>query len=114
MATPVELLRECHRLRKQPKEWQAEIAPPPRQLKAQQTKVARQEELRQEAQDSLKKLKVSQHDKETQLKQTQALIAKHERQLNEAGSKKEYDALKSEIAAEQAKSRKLEDEILAA
>jgi uncharacterized protein len=114
MATPVEVLRECHRLRKHAKELQAEIDRLPRQLKAQQAKVARQEELRQEAQESLKKLKVLQHGKEVQLKETQTLVAKHERQLNEAGSKKEYDALKAEIASEQAKSKQLEDEILAA
>src|SRR5262249_53776597 len=39
-------------------------------------------------------------------------IDKHESQLNQAGSKKEYDALKNEIAAEKKKCQDLEDEIL--
>lgn len=113
MATAVETLRECHRLRLHAKELQAEIERLPRLFKAQQAKVARQEELRQQAHDTLKKLKVTQLEKESLLKQTLALIAKHERQLNEATAKKEYDALRTEIAAERYKSQQLEDEILA-
>jgi uncharacterized protein len=52
------------------------------------------------------------HEKEGQLRATLQQIGKHERQLNEAGSKKEYDALKSEIAADKKKCQELEDEIL--
>src|SRR5262249_29687883 len=91
---------------------QAEIERIPRQLRIQQARVAQQEAAAKEAHDSLKRLKVANHEKEVVLKQTQQQIVKHQRQLNEAGSKKEYDALKAEIAADQEKCRQLEDEIL--
>src|SRR5207245_9787193 len=64
------------------------------------------------AHDKLKALKMTSHEKEGELKATLQQIGKHERQLNEAGSKKEYDALKSEIAADKKKCQELEDEIL--
>jgi predicted nucleic acid-binding Zn-ribbon protein len=55
---------------------------------------------------------VSTHEKETSLKTTHTVISKHQKQLNEAGGKKEYDALQAEIAAEKANMQSLEDEIL--
>jgi predicted nucleic acid-binding Zn-ribbon protein len=74
--------------------------------------VTRQEEAVHEANDTLKRLKMMSHEKEGRLKATLQQIDKHERQLNEAGSKKEYDALKTEIAADKKKCQELEDEIL--
>jgi predicted nucleic acid-binding Zn-ribbon protein len=112
MSGPVETLRELHRLRRHAKDLQTEIDRIPRQLKVQQARIAQQEAAAKEAHDSLKRLKVSNHEKEVLLKQTQQQIAKHERQLNEAGSKKEYDALKVEIAADKEKCKQYEDEIL--
>ncbi|HLJ96764.1 MAG TPA: C4-type zinc ribbon domain-containing protein [Gemmataceae bacterium] len=112
MAGPATILREIHRLRRHAKDLQAEIDRGPRLLKAQRTKVAKQEEALQGGHDTLKRLKMSSHDKEVQLKATLQQINKHENQLNEAGSKKEYDALKTEIAADKKKCQELEDEIL--
>ena len=112
MAGPATILREIHRLRRHARDLQAEIERGPRLLKAQQTKVTKQEETVREGHDALKRLKVSSHDKEGQLKATLQQISKHEKQLNEAGSKKEYDALKVEIAADKKKCQQLEDEIL--
>jgi predicted nucleic acid-binding Zn-ribbon protein len=112
MAGPATILREIHRLRRHAKDLQAEIERGPRLLKAQQAKVTRQEEAVRDAHDTLKRLKMSSHDKEGLLKATLQQIGKHEKQLNEAGSKKEYDALKTEIAADKKKCQELEDEIL--
>jgi predicted nucleic acid-binding Zn-ribbon protein len=112
MAGPATILREIHRLRCHAKNLQSEIDRGPRVLKAQQLKVTRQEETIREAHDTLKRLKMMSHEKEGQLKATLQQISKHERQLNEVGSKKEYDALKHEIAADQKKCQELEDEIL--
>ena len=112
MAGPATILREIHRLRRHAKDLQAEMERGPRLLKAKQTKVTKQEEAVREGHDTLKRLKVSSHDKEGQLKATLQQITKHEKQLNEAGSKKEYDALKVEIAADKKKCQQLEDEIL--
>src|SRR5919202_130820 len=100
MAGPAAILRELHRLRRHARDLQAEIDRGPRALKAQQDKVARQEEALREAQEVIKRLKVETHDKELTLRGKQQQIAKHERQLNEATSKKEYDALQAEINAD--------------
>jgi predicted nucleic acid-binding Zn-ribbon protein len=107
-------LREIHRLRRLAKGLQEEIDRAPRQLKAQQAKVARQEEMHKESQDAIKKLKVSIHEKEVSVKTTHTQIAKHQKQLNEAGGKKEYDALQTEINADKKTILRLEEEILTA
>jgi predicted nucleic acid-binding Zn-ribbon protein len=107
-------LREAHRLRRHSKNLQEEFNRAPQKLKAQQNKVARQEEIQREAQDALKRTKVAIHEKEVTLKTTHAQIAKHKKQLNEAAGKKEYDALNAEIAADQKNLARLEDEILTA
>jgi predicted nucleic acid-binding Zn-ribbon protein len=112
MAGPAMILREIHRLKRFAKDLQDEIDRGPRLLRGQQTRVARQEELYKGAQDELKRLKVASHEKEVLLKATLQQIDKHERQLNEAGSKKEYDALKAEIASDKRKCSQLEDDIL--
>jgi predicted nucleic acid-binding Zn-ribbon protein len=112
MAGPATILREIHRLRRHAKDLQSEIERGPRLLKAHQAKVSKQEEGVREAHETLKRLKMTCHDKEGQLKATLQQIGKHEMQLNQATSKKEYDALKSEIAADKKKCQELEDEIL--
>jgi predicted nucleic acid-binding Zn-ribbon protein len=112
MSAPGSALREIHRLRRHVKQLQEEIDRAPRQIKAQEAKVSRHEEVFKEAQETLKKLKVSVHEKEVSLKTTHAQIAKHKKQLNEAAGKKEYDALQAEIAADQKVLQRLEDEIL--
>jgi len=112
MAGPAAIMREVHRLRRHAKDLENEIERSPQLLKSQQAKVTRQEDAVREAHETLKRLKVTSHEKEVLLKSTLGLIAKHEKQLNEAGSKKEYDALKTEITADKDKCRQLEDEIL--
>jgi uncharacterized protein len=112
MAGPATILREIHRLRRQARDLLSEIDRGPRILKAQQSKVARQEELLHEAKEEIKRLKMSGHEKEVLLKTILTQIGKHEKQLNESTSKKEYDALKVEIASDKEKSKRMEDEIL--
>jgi uncharacterized protein len=114
MSGPAVLIREIHRLRHFIRELQEQIDRAPRQLKAQQAKVARQEELQREGQETLKKLKVATHEKEVSLKATHSLIAKHQQQLQTATSKKEYDAFQVEIKHEREQAAKIEDEILSA
>jgi predicted nucleic acid-binding Zn-ribbon protein len=114
MSGPGQSLREVHRLRRHLKNLQDEIDRAPRQLKAQQAKQARQEELLRDAQEALKKIKVTIHEKEVSLKTIHGQIAKHKKQLNESGGKKEYDALQSEIAADQKTLQRLEEETLTA
>jgi predicted nucleic acid-binding Zn-ribbon protein len=106
------ILREIHRLRRHARDLQDRIELLPRQLKAQEARTAREEQALAEAQDAVKHLKVTTHEKEVSLKTARQQIAKYEKQLDEATGKKEYDSLKAEIAAAQQKVRQLEDEIL--
>jgi len=112
MSTPAAILRELHRLRRHAKNLQDEIERQPRQLKAMQTKLARQEELQRQAQEGLKKLKVTIHEKEVSLKTKHQEIAKHEKQRDEAKGTKAFDALQSEIATERQACAQFEDQIL--
>jgi predicted nucleic acid-binding Zn-ribbon protein len=113
MAGPAVVFREIHRWRRNAQNLQEQLERIPRQLKAQQARVARHEEAYRQAQEAIKRLKVSVHEKEVSLKTRGTQIAKHQKQLNEAESKKEYDALQAEVAAERAECQRLEDEILA-
>jgi predicted nucleic acid-binding Zn-ribbon protein len=112
MAGPATILREIHRLRRHARDLQSEIDRSPRLLKAQQVKIARQEDAVKEAHDLLQKLKLKRLEREAELKTAQQLTAKHEKQLSESTSKKEYDALRVEIASDKKKCQELEDEIL--
>jgi predicted nucleic acid-binding Zn-ribbon protein len=112
MSGPAVLFREIHRLRRFAHELQEQIDRLPRQQKAQQAKVMRQEEALRQAQDALKHLKVEIHSKEGTLKAMHGQIAKYRKQLNEAGSKKEYEALQHEIHDAEAACSRLEEEIL--
>jgi len=112
MPGPAVLLREIHRLRRFAKDLQTKIEQAPRTLKLQQGRVTRQEEILHQAQDELKRLKVTIHDKEVTLRTTLQQITKYQKQQNEAASKKEDDAFQHEIDTVKKKVAKLEDEIL--
>lgn len=112
MAGPATILRELHRLQRHLQDLQNEIDRGPRTLKAQEAKAAKQEESLKDANEAVKKLKVSIHEKEVSLKIKVDDIAKHQKQLNEITSKKEYDALQAEIASGKRACQKLEDDIL--
>src|SRR6266851_4381340 len=112
MSGPAVIFREIHRLRRHTQNLQEQLERIPRQLKVQQGKAGRQEEVLREAQEALKKLKVTVQTKEKTLKDRHGQIAKYQKQLNEVTSKKEYDALQVEIAGAKADCQRLEDEIL--
>jgi predicted nucleic acid-binding Zn-ribbon protein len=114
MSGPAAIMREIHRLRRFAHDLQEQIDRGPRQLKAQQAKVARQEELQREGQEAIKKAKIAVHDKESQLKAVHSQVAKFQKQMSEVTSKKEYDALQAEINAARTAGSRLEDEILLA
>lgn len=106
------ILREIHRLRRHAKDLTGQIEQGPRQVKAQKASIVRQEEALKKAQDELKQLKIKTHDKEVSLQATEDQIRKYEKQLNDIISKKEYDAIKHELATCRAGQAKLEDEVL--
>jgi hypothetical protein len=112
MPGPSSILRELHRLHRHAEDLRTQINRGPQTIKAHQEKTAKLEELLHQAQDSIKKLKVSLHEKEVSLKSQQQVVAKHEKQLNEATSRKEYDALRVEIESDKKACSKIEDEML--
>ena len=114
MASTAELMREIHRLRRFARDLQEQIDRAPLQHKAQKVRVTRQEDAARDNQETIARLKVAIREKEGTLKAAHGQIGKHEKQLNEAASKKEYDALQTEIASDRAKCGTLEEEILAA
>jgi predicted nucleic acid-binding Zn-ribbon protein len=112
MAGIGDTFREIHRLRRHARDLQQEIDRGPIQLKARRNVAAKGEAAYKDAQDELKKVKVATHEKEVSLKATHTQIAKYEKQLDDVTDKKQYDALKHEIAAAKEKARAIEDEIL--
>jgi len=104
--------QEIHRLKRFAKDLQTKIEQGPRQQAAQKNRVARHEELLKQAQENLKLAKVHLHEREVELKTTDEKIKKYEKQQSDIMSKKEYEALKNEIAHARAHIASIEDQIL--
>jgi predicted nucleic acid-binding Zn-ribbon protein len=112
MPGPGPILREIHRLRRHIKDLEGKIENGPRQLKAQQNKIAKDDDNLKKAHEALKQSKVNIHDKEVSIKATEAEIQKYEQQLSQITTKKEYDTLRAEIASAKGRIAKIEDQIL--
>jgi hypothetical protein len=112
MPGPAATLRELHRLHRHAEDLRTQINRGPQTIKAHQDKTAKQEELLQQAQESIKKLKITLHEKEVSLKSQNQVIEKHQKQLNEVSSRKEYDALRVEIESDRKACSKIEDAML--
>jgi predicted nucleic acid-binding Zn-ribbon protein len=111
-ATPF-ILRECHRLRKHLRDLKDEIDRGPRVLKAQQARLAAEEQAHKEAHETIKKLKLQQKTDESTLKSLEQQLSKLQTRSMEVTTLKEMDAVKSEIAQATEKKNTLEDAILA-
>jgi len=98
-----QILKEAHRLRKHLRELQQEIERGPRVMKAQQARLAAEQQAHKEHAEAITKLKLKIREDEVSLKQNNTQLAKFEKQLDDAGSPKEYEAKQSEIR--QAKER---------
>ena len=109
-----DVFREIHRLRRRATDLQEQLDRIPRQVKARQAVIERHQEKQKAEQDAIKKLKLTILEKEATLKSLHAQIAKYEKQFNEAGSKKEFDALKHEIEHVRQNYDQVEAEIFAA
>src|SRR5947209_6767015 len=109
MSGPALIFREIHRLRRFARDLQEHINRSPIQVKAQQARVAKQEEAQRANLDALKHLKVSIHQKETSLKAFHTQIARYRTQMDTASSTKEMEALKHQIQSAEANGAKLED-----
>jgi uncharacterized protein len=107
------ILRECHRLRKHLRSLQEEIDRGPRVMKAQQAKLAAEEQAYKDAYDKIKQLKLKLKDDEGSLKQLETHLGKLFTRSMEVTTMKEMDATRAETATANAKKGELEDAILA-
>jgi len=108
------ILKEAHRYRKHLRELQSEIDRGPRIHTLQQQKLRDKEAAHKLAHDTRNKLKLKIREDEVSLKTNSAQLEKFEKQLNDAGSPKEYEAKKSEIRQAQERIAALEEIILQA
>ena len=81
-------------------------------MKIQETQREEQRQTHELAYDTIKKLKMQQHDAEGTLQQTEMRLAKLNAELNNATSKKEFAGKESEIKHSNVKKEELEDKIL--
>lgn len=114
MPGPAPTFREIHRLRRYARDLTEQLDRLPRQRKAQQARQAKAEQALKDEQEAVKRLKLTATEREKTIRQKTELIARYEAQLNTVSSKKEFDALKLEIAHNQELCRKLEEEALEA
>jgi len=111
-ATVPDLLRQAHRLRKHLRELQSEVDLGPRVSKAQQAHLAAEEQVHKTAYELVSKLKLKIREDEVTLKQLNTQLEKFEKQINEAGSPKEYEGKQSEIRQAKEKIALTEEAIL--
>ena len=110
--TVPQILEEAHRIRKHLRELKSEIDLGPRVAKIQQTKLDADKLAHQQAHEHITKLKLKIREEEGNLKQANTQLAKFEKQLNDAGSPKEYEAKQNEIRMAKAKVDAIEELLL--
>jgi predicted nucleic acid-binding Zn-ribbon protein len=106
--------QQLHHLLSHAANLRNEIDRAPRTLQMHKDRLAKQEQDLKDYIEATRKAKVHQHEKEVSLKELNQKIDKWEGQVNSVNTKKEFDALKHEIAAAKEQCKKLEDEILEA
>jgi uncharacterized protein len=108
------VLRECHRLRKHLRDLKDEIDRGPRVLKAQQARLAAEEQEHKDAYDTIKKLKLRQKEDEGSLKVVELNLDKLGTKAMTVTTMKEMEAVKHETEQANAKKSQFEDSILEA
>lgn len=107
-------LQEIHELRLKLQDVTEEIERGPRQIAARQKLVEKKKVELEARRARLKQLKVAADQKNLQLKTNENKIHDLQGKLNAAASNREFDALRSQIAADSMANSVLEDEILEA
>ncbi|MGL4942746.1 MAG: zinc ribbon domain-containing protein [Thermoguttaceae bacterium] len=108
------VLRTLHRLQTQLGDLQGRLAKWPRLVAAQNAKVAQLEKQRAALTAEHQNLVLNAKDKERQMVAAEQSIAKRKQQLNEAKTNKEYQALQSQIAHDEATNATMADAVLEA
>ena len=107
-------LRTLHRILQQLGDLRERLGRGPRLAQAHQANVARLEDPGRRAARRAKKLRVATDAKQLQLSSNESSLEKRRMQLRQAGTNREFSALKDEIAAGEMTNSVLEDEIIEA
>jgi len=105
-------LREIHRIHQQLHDLNERLARGPKQVAAREANVARLKDESDKVHDSAKQTRVAADQKQLQLKSNEDKINDLKQKLNGCSSNREFQALKTQIAADEMANSVLEDEIL--
>lgn len=114
MAAAKNGIRELHALYGQLREVQNQLQSAPRQIKVRQQGAATRQAEIDATKEKMKKLKASADQSNLQVKTNESKVLNLKVKLNQASSNREFDALRSEIEADEMANSVLEDEVLAA
>jgi predicted nucleic acid-binding Zn-ribbon protein len=114
MSVSASALAELHRIHKQLGDLRERKERGPRQIKAREANLAKQNEELQRLQGEQKAAKIRSDQKNLLLRSSEQKIEDLKVKLNQASSNREYQALKDQIAADQMAGSVLADEILEA
>ncbi len=114
MAVSTAVLRELHRIHGQLSDLNDRLTRGPRQVKAREGQVARQQAALDEVQETVKQTKMAADQKQLNLKSGEMKIEDLKAKLNGCSSNKEYQALLEQISASEMANSVLSDEILEA
>ena len=109
-----ETLRTLHRILQQLGDLNERLARGPRLAQAYQANLTRLEAQATALREEAKKLRVATDAKQLQLSSNESSLEKRRMQLRQAGTNREFSALKEEIAAGEMSNSVLEDEIIEA
>ena len=107
-----DVLRTLHRVHRQLSDLKGRLQRGPNQIRACEANVALREQQLIQAQDGAKAARMAADAKQLQLKTGEDKIEDLKRKLNAAGSNREFQALKDQIAAQEMTDSVLTDEIL--
>jgi predicted nucleic acid-binding Zn-ribbon protein len=107
-------MKQLHDLRLKLREISDELERGPRQIAARNQVIEKKKEELETQKNKLKQMKVAADQKNLQLKSSEARIYDLSGKLNGAANNREYEALRSQIAADTMAKSVLEDEILEA
>jgi len=110
----VEILRQLHRIHKQLSDLHERLNRGPKQIRARELNVKRQEDLLAQGQAEYKAFRTATDAKQLQFKSKEEKGKELRLKLNTASSNREYQALKDQIAADEMANSVLADEILEA
>ncbi len=108
----LDVLRTLHRIHRQLADLRERLARGPRLIQAHQAHVQRLEQRLAQLQAEAKALRMAVDEKQLQLREGEERIQRYQRQLNEAKTNPEYQALLEQIKAVKMANSVLEDEIL--